>query len=91
MKDLGNKANHSRPTRCVLVQPEMDNRHIFRSSGGDFQGIRVFRSDAVSQRVGKGRGAVLGRPDLIVAMIPPGYPSARLLPSRLPFHPAGSV
>lgn len=59
---------------------------VFRPFGaGGSQGLRVYRSDELG-RDGKGCGAVLTHPDVIVAMSPPGYPSARLLPSRAGFR-----
>ena len=44
----------------------------FRPSGGDFQGIGVYRSDGC---FGERRGTDLRAP-VIVSMSPPGYPSA---------------
>jgi len=51
-------------------------KRIFRPSGGDFQGIRVYRSDAGWGRAREKTYA----PACIVSMSPPGYPSAWLRP-----------
>ena len=56
----------------------------FRPSGGDFQGIGVYRSDGCfGERGGKRR-----RAPVIVSMSPPGYPSAMVasLQCLLPFR-----
>src|SRR2546425_130228 len=60
--------------RCFALRAR-----IFKASGS----IALMRS--ADEWYG-GRRAMLTRPDLIVAMSPPGYPSARLLPSRAGFR-----
>src|SRR5271165_2559687 len=54
----------------------------FRPSGGDFQGIWVFRSDEGWKKREKLVLALL----VIVSMSPPGYPSAWLHPCRARFR-----
>ena len=54
----------------------------FRPSGGDFQGIWVFRSDVVLGGARKVSSALL----IIVSMSPPGYPSAWFRPRRARFR-----
>ena len=50
--------------------------------GGDFQGIRVYRSDSI---LGRARN-VNSAPQNIVSMSPPNYPSAWLHPCRARFR-----
>jgi hypothetical protein len=61
----------------------------FRPSGGDFQGIGVYRSDGC---FGERRSTRLRAP-VIVSMSPPGYPSAMVasLQCLLPFRLARSL
>ncbi len=55
-------------------------RESHRPAGGDFQGIRVYRSD------GAGRARKVTSAPVIIVSNPPGYPSAGLLPSRARFR-----
>ena len=73
-------------SRSVLVQREMESGRNplvsrFRPSGGDFQGMRVYRSDVVWGEREKEYSA----PPSIVSMSPPGYPSAWVRPRRARF------
>jgi hypothetical protein len=63
--------------------------HAFRPSGGDFQGIGVYRSDGCLESA----EATRLRAPVIVSMSPPGYPSAMVasLQCLLPFRPARSL
>jgi len=58
-------------------------------TGGDFQGIWVYRSDVFW----KERERRTAAPMSIVSMSPPGYPLGMVasLQSPLPFHPAKSL
>lgn len=51
-------------------------KRVFRLSGADFEGMRVYRPDGGR----KGRRMAPARPLLIVSMSPPGYLSAWLRP-----------
>jgi hypothetical protein len=55
----------------------------FRPSGGDFQGIGVYRSDVIWEERESEFGSALS---YIVSMSPPGYPSAWLHPCRAGFR-----
>ena len=71
----------------VLVQREDEGeiqpKGRFRPSGGDFQGIRVYRSDIRFLRLVFMGGATLAPPlSDIVPMSPPGYPSAGCVPAE---------
>jgi hypothetical protein len=54
----------------------------FRPTGGDLQGMGVYRSD------GTRKGDLIGTPPIcfIVSMSPSGYPSAELRPRRARFR-----
>jgi hypothetical protein len=70
----------------VLVQPEMEKERSPLVSippvGGDFQGIRVFRSDGFRKQRKKQTPTL----PIIVSMSPPGYPSAWLHPCSARFR-----
>ena len=85
-------AGQAEPHRECSMAVSGDNlawcgEQAFRPSGGDFQGIGVYRSDGC---FGERRGTGLRAP-VIVSMSPPGYPSAMVasLQCLLPFRLAG--
>jgi hypothetical protein len=74
-------------TVCVLVQREDEGeirlKGRYRPSGGDFQGMRVYRSDVSFLELIFMGGAALAPPlPVIVPMSPSGYPSAGCVPAE---------
>jgi hypothetical protein len=84
-------------TDNVLVQREMESCRFllgtFRPSGGDFQGMRVYRSDDVCRKSWEGVWSEAPTPRSHRRDEPTGLSLGTVASqqSRLPFHPAGSV
>ena len=86
---LAGQAEPHRESSMAVSGDSVGDKEAFRPSGGDFQGIGVYRSDGC---FGERRGTRLRAP-VIVSMSPPGYPSAMVasLQCLLPFRLARSL